>query len=647
MLAGSEKTVPIIVSDLREQGIPALELKNDAQIIPRTVYVRTGSLSGGFDYPDIKCAAITQMKAINGKKKSTKKRKKGEEIKSLSDISSGDLVVHSMYGIGKFAGIKNLETNGVTKDYITIKYAGSDVLYVPVTQLDLVSKYIGPKDDSGVKLNKLNSMEWHRTRSRVKSAVKDMAEELTKLYAQRQMAKGFAFSEDNDWQNDFEERFDYQETDDQLRSIAEIKEDMQKPAPMDRLLCGDVGFGKTEVALRAAFKCMLDSKQAAILVPTTVLAWQHYQTAIKRFEHFPIKVELLSRFRKPREQKEILRELKRGTIDLIIGTHRLVQKDVEFKDLGLVIIDEEQRFGVAHKEKFKESFKGVDVLTLSATPIPRTLNMAMSGIRDMSVIEEPPQDRHPVQTYVIEHNDGVVAQAISKELRRGGQVYYIHNRIETIERTAAKIHELLPDARIGIAHGQISENELSEIWRQLIDHEIDILICTTLIETGVDVPNVNTLIIEDADRLGLSQLYQLRGRVGRSNRRAFAYFTFRRGKVLTEIASKRLNAIKEFTQFGSGFRIALRDLEIRGAGSVLSGRQHGHMEAVGYDMYLRLLNEAIAEQKGEAMPHSPEDCLVDISIDAFIPEKSMRLVMDYQLQLILQMKISAQKQRHL
>ena len=619
VLAGSEKTIPIIVSDLREKGLPALELKDDAQLLPRTIYVRTGSLSGGFDYPDIKCASITQMKAMSAKKKA-KKRKKGEEIKSLSDINAGDLVVHSMYGIGKFAGIKNLETNGVTKDYITIKYAGSDVLYVPVTQLDLVSRYIGPRDDSSVKLNKLNSTEWHRTRSRVKSAVKDMAEELTKLYAQRQLAKGHAFSDDNDWQRDFEERFDYQETDDQLRSISEIKEDMQKPVPMDRLLCGDVGFGKTEVALRAAFKCMLDSKQVAILVPTTVLAWQHYQTAIKRFEHFPIKVELLSRFRKPKEQQAIIRELKRGTVDIIIGTHRLGQKDVEFKDLGLVIIDEEQRFGVAHKEKFKETFKGVDVLTLSATPIPRTLNMAMSGIRDMSVIEEPPQDRHPVQTYVIEHNDGVVAQAIAKELRRGGQVYYIHNRIDTIQRTASKLHQLLPEARIAVAHGQISETELSEIWRQLIDHEIDILVCTTLIETGVDVPNVNTLIIEDADKLGLSQLYQLRGRVGRSNRRAFAYFTFRRGKVLTEIASKRLNAIKEFTQFGSGFRIALRDLEIRGAGSILSGRQHGHMEAVGYDMYLRLLNEAIAEQKGEVLPYSPEDCLVDISIDAFIPE---------------------------
>ena len=389
---------------------------------------------------------------------------------------------------------------------------------------------------------------------------------------------------------------------------------------MDRLLCGDVGFGKTEVALRAAFKAMLDGKQVAILVPTTVLAWQHYQTAVKRFEHFPIKVELLSRFRKPKEQKAIIRELGRGAVDLIIGTHRLVQKDVAFKSLGLAIIDEEQRFGVATKEKFKELFKGVDVLTLSATPIPRTLNMALSGIRDMSVINEAPLDRHPVQTYVIEYNVGVIAQAISKELRRGGQVYYIHNRIQSIDLTVSRLQELLPDVRFGIAHGKIDEDELSEIWRQLVDREIDVLVCTTLIETGVDVPNVNTLIIEDADRMGLSQLYQLRGRVGRSNRRAFAYFTFRRGKVLSEIAQKRLDAIREFTQFGSGFHIAMRDLEIRGAGSVLSGKQHGHMEAVGYDMYIRLLNEAIAEQKGEAPPPSPEDCLVDISIDAFIPE---------------------------
>lgn len=621
VLAGSEKTSPIIIKDLIEAGISAEELKANSQIMEGKVYIKTGCLTAGFDYPDIKCAAITQMKAMNAKGKKRKaKHKAGEEIRSLSDIHSGDLVVHSMYGIGRFQGIKNMEVSGVKKDYITIKYAGTDMLYVPVTQLDLVSRYVGPRDDSGVKLNKLNSMEWTKTRNRVRSSVKDMAKELTKLYAQRKQAKGFAFSPDNDWQREFEERFDYQETDDQLRCIEEIKEDMQSPQPMDRLLCGDVGFGKTEVALRAAFKCMLDGKQAAILVPTTVLAWQHFQTAIKRFEHFPIKVELLSRFRTPKQAEAIIRELKRGTVDLIIGTHRLVQKDVMFKDLGLVIIDEEQRFGVAHKEKFKEMFKGVDVLTLSATPIPRTLNMALSGIRDMSVIEEAPMDRHPIQTYVIEHNEGVIVQAINKELRRGGQVYYIHNRVDTITMTAAILQERIPEARIAIAHGQMPEQELSEIWRQVVEQEIDILVCTTLIETGVDVPNANTLIIEDADRLGLSQLYQLRGRVGRSNRRAFAYFTFRRGKVLTEIAAKRLDAIREFTQFGSGFHIAMRDLEIRGAGSILNGRQHGHMEAVGYDMYIRLLNEAIAEEKGEALPTSPEDCLVDIAIDAFIPE---------------------------
>ena len=621
VFAGSEKTLPILVNDLRNSNIPADILTNKSEVKQGLVYVTYGNASGGFEYPEIKCAMITGQKIRSPKKRPKRKYKKGEEIKNLSDISNGDLVVHSLYGIGRFSGIQKLETNGVTKDYIKINYAGTDILYVPVTQLDLVSRYIGPRDDANIKLNKLNSLEWQKTRKRVKTAVKDMADELIKLYAKRQMSKGFAFSPDNDWQADFEERFEYQETDDQLRSVNEIKEDMQKAVPMDRLLCGDVGFGKTEVALRACFKCMLDSKQCVILAPTTVLAWQHYQTAVKRFEHFPVKIELLSRFRTPKQQKEIIKDLKRGVIDMVIGTHRLVQKDVEFKNLGLAVIDEEQRFGVAHKERFKEMFSGIDILTLSATPIPRTLNMAMSGIRDMSVIEEPPQDRYPVQTYVIEHNDGVVANAISKELRRGGQVYYIHNRIETIDRCVSRLQKLLPDARIGAAHGQIGENELSEIWRQLIDKEIDILVCTTLIETGVDVPNVNTLIIEDADRLGLSQLYQLRGRVGRSNRRAFAYFTFRRGKVLTEIASKRLNAIREFTQFGSGFRIALRDLEIRGAGSILSGKQHGHMEAVGYDMYLRLLNEAIAEQKGEALPLSPEDCLVDIAIDAYIPEK--------------------------
>jgi transcription-repair coupling factor (superfamily II helicase) len=483
----------------------------------------------------------------------------------------------------------------------------------------MVSKYIGPRDDSGVKLNKLSSGEWQKTRSNVKRAVKDMAHELIALYAKREKSVGFAFYPDDEIQHDFEERFPYVETDDQLTSIAEIKADMERPRPMERLLCGDVGFGKTEVALRAAMKCVLSGKQCAILAPTTVLAYQHYQTALRRFEHFPVNIELLSRYRSPKQQEEIIKKLKQGRIDLIIGTHKIIQKSVVFKDLGLAIIDEEQRFGVAHKEKFKESFTGVDVLMLSATPIPRTLNMAMSGIRDMSVIEEPPQDRYPVQTYVIEYNMGTVVQAIVRELRRGGQVYYIHNRVETIQACASRLQELLPEARIAVAHGQMSEDDMSDIWEQLVEHDVDILVCTTIIETGVDVPNVNTLIIEDSDRFGLSQLYQLRGRVGRSNRRGYAYFTYQRDKVLTEIATKRLNAMREFTQFGSGFRIALRDLEIRGAGSILGGRQHGHMEAVGYDMYLQLLSEAISEEKGEQPEKIPE-CLVDIQIDAHIPE---------------------------
>ena len=619
VLGGSEKTASIIVSDLCEQGLSAQLLADDSEILSSKVYVKPGSVSGGFEYADSKLALLTQVKTLRAKKKQ-KRHKKGDEIKALSDISAGDYVVHSMYGIGKFTGITKLQTNGVTKDYITVKYHGTDVLYVPVTQLDLLSRYIGAGEEDNVKLNKLNTADWNRTKQKAKKAVEDMAQELIELYAKRQMSKGFAFSGDNDWQRDFEERFDYNETDDQLRSAEEIKEDMQKSVPMDRLLCGDVGFGKTEVALRAAFKCVLDSKQCAILVPTTVLAWQHYQSAIRRFEHFPVTIELLSRFRTPKQQQAIIKKLKSGEVDIVIGTHRLVQKDIEFKDLGLAIVDEEQRFGVRHKERFKEMFSGIDMLTLSATPIPRTLNMAMSGIRDMSVIEEPPQDRYPVQTYVIEHNDAVIAQAISKELRRGGQVYYIHNRIDNIFTCADRLQKLLPEARIAVAHGRLDEKELSEIWRQLIDCEIDVLICTTIIETGVDVANVNTLIIEDADRLGLSQLYQLRGRVGRSNRRAFAYFTFRRGKSLSEVAEKRLNAIREFTQFGSGFRIALRDLEIRGAGSVLSARQHGHIEAVGYEMYMRLLNEAIAQARGEELPPTSEDCLVDVSINAFIPD---------------------------
>lgn len=621
LVAGSEKTLPIVKQDIEKMGFPCSIVTEQTEAEHGRVCLMSGSFSGGFEYPETKTVMITQGRAMNsGVKKRKKKKNKSEEIRSLADIQEGDLVVHSGHGIGRFIGIRKLEFDGVTKDYITIQYAGTDKLYIPVTQLDLVSKYIGPRDDSGVKLNKLSSGEWQRTRGNVKRAVKDMAHELIALYAKREQSKGFAFYPDDEIQHDFEERFPYVETDDQLQSIAEIKADMERPRPMERLLCGDVGFGKTEVALRASMKCVLAGKQCAILVPTTVLAWQHYQTALRRFEGFPVNIELLSRYRTPKQQTEILKKLKSGRIDLLIGTHKIIQKNVVFKDLGLAIIDEEQRFGVAHKEKFKETFSGVDVLTLSATPIPRTLNMAMSGIRDMSVIEEPPQDRYPVQTYVIEYNIGTLVQAIVRELRRGGQVYYIHNRVETIQACASRLKELLPDARVAYAHGQMSEDEMSDIWEQLVEHEIDILVCTTIIETGVDVPNVNTLIIEDADRFGLSQLYQLRGRVGRSNRRGYAYFTFKKDKVLTEIASKRLDAMREFTQFGSGFRIALRDLEIRGAGSILGGRQHGHMEAVGYDMYLRLLSEAIAEEKGEQPEKIPE-CLVDIQIDAHIPEK--------------------------
>lgn len=453
-----------------------------------------------------------------------------------------------------------------------------------------------------------------------------MADQLIALYSKRQNSPGYAFSPDIDMQSDFERRFEYDETSDQLRAIDEIKGDMEKPYPMDRLLCGDVGFGKTEVALRAAFKCAADGKQCAILVPTTILAYQHYRTILKRFDGFPVEIEMLSRFRTPKEQEKILKNLKRGSLDIIVGTHRLVSKDVKFKDLGLLIVDEEQRFGVAQKEKLKELFPTVDVLTLSATPIPRTLNMAMTGIRDMSVIEEAPQDRYPVQTYVIEHDIGILCEAMEKELRRGGQVYYLHNRVESIESTAAKIKEMMPSARIAVAHGRMGEEELSEIWRDLLEGDIDILVCTTIIETGVDVPNCNTLIIEDADRLGLAQLHQIRGRVGRSTRRASAYFTFKRGKELSEIANRRLSAIREYTEFGSGFKIAMRDLEIRGAGNVLGAQQHGHMEAVGYDMYLQLLGEAVEEEKGEKPISRKKECLIDMQIDAHIPDNYIKSI---------------------
>ncbi len=621
VLAGTKKAGENLAEVLSEKGYPAHFSQTLEKCEKGKIYITEGLLSSGIEYTEesfiLYSRALTYSKSV----KRRKTPKNAQQIYSLSDLTAGDYVVHSTHGIGLFKGIHKIDVQGVVKDYIKIEYAKGDMLYVPVTQLDLVAKYIGPREESRVKLNKLGSSDWQKAKSRVKSAVKDMAKELIVLYSQRMQAEGFAFSKDGEWQRDFETAFEFDETADQLRCCKEIKSDMEKKAPMDRLLCGDVGFGKTEVALRAAFKCVSDSKQCALLCPTTILAWQHYQTVLKRFDTYPVRVELLSRFRTKKQQEEILKKLKRGEIDMIIGTHRLVQKDVEFRDLGLVIIDEEQRFGVAHKERFKEVCKNVDVLTLSATPIPRTLNMAMSGIRDMSVIEEAPLDRKPVQTYVLEHDNAVIYEAIRRELRRGGQVFYLHNNTETIVSKANKIAEAIPEANVAVGHGKMSENELSEVWRKMLEQEVNVLVCTTIIETGVDLPNANTLIIENADRFGLSQLHQIRGRVGRSPRRAYAYFTFNGGKVLSEISTKRLNAIREFTEFGSGFKIAMRDLELRGAGNLLGAKQHGHMEDVGYDMYLKLLNDAVQEEKGEKQADTVEkDCLIDIMVQAHIPE---------------------------
>ena len=618
--AGSEKSAEILNEDLSRAGFKTMYLKEVKGLPARGVVITVGGLSSGFEIPELKFLFITHRHQSQNVKKRTASRNKNA-YNSLEELKFGDYVVHASHGIGIFDGINRITTGGVTKDYIKIKYAKGDVLYVPVTQLDLVSKYIGAAEEGTVKLHKLGGEQWQKTRRRVKGAVKEMAKQLTALYAKRLSVKGHAFSQDTDLQNDFERRFEYEETEDQLRSINEIKNDMERAVPMDRLLCGDVGFGKTEVALRAAFKCASEGKQCAVLVPTTILAWQHYNTILRRFGEMPLEVRMLSRFVSAKAQQKTLNELRRGSVDLVVGTHRLISKDVEFKDLGLVIIDEEQRFGVAQKEKLKEKYPTVDVLTLSATPIPRTLNMAMSGLRDLSSIDEAPGDRHPVQTYVLEQNNGVILEAIRKELRRGGQVYYLHNRVETIERVAYRLKEALPDANIAVAHGKMSEEQLSEVWKKLVEQEIDVLVCTTIIETGVDVPTANTLIIEDADHFGLSQLHQLRGRVGRSARRAYAYFCYRQGKGLSEIATKRLDAIREYTEFGSGFKIAMRDLEIRGAGSILGAEQHGNMEAVGYDMYLKLLNRAMDEEKG-IVPEQTDDaeCLVDLNISAHIPE---------------------------
>ena len=621
LLAGTERAAAGLCRDLRDKG---LTVTSDAAApaAPGLVQVLPGHLSAGCQFPFARYAVLTGRALGESGTARQKKRKKAKDaLNSLTEITPGDLVVHQNHGIGRYAGIQRMAVQGVTKDYLRIEYDKKDVLYVPVTQLDLLSRYTAPGDSDNVKLSRLGGGEWTRTRRKVKAATEAMAKELIELYARRKQAAGYAFPPDDTWQGDFEQRFPYEETPDQLTCAAEIKHDMEQPWPMDRLLCGDVGVGKTEVALRAAFKCVMGGKQCAILAPTTILAWQHFNTATARMEAFPIRIGLLSRYRSAREQKETIRGLKDGTVDIVVGTHRLLSDDVKFRDLGLVIIDEEQRFGVKHKEKLKENFIGVDMLTLSATPSPRTLNMALSGIRDMSTIEQPPFERQPIETYVLEYDEGIVAEAIRRELGRGGQVYYLHNRVETIEQCAARVGKLVPGARIGIAHGKMTEEQISSVWQQLLDNEIDVLVCTTLIETGVDVRNCNTLIIENADRMGLSQLYQIRGRVGRSNRKAYAYFTFQRDKVLTEVAAKRLSAIREFTSFGSGFRIAMRDLQIRGAGSLLGHSQHGHMEAVGYELYVKMLNQAIAAAKGEAPPPDKSDCLVDITVDAYLPEE--------------------------
>ncbi len=577
--------------------------------------------------PDGKTGAISTAAIRSRKQKAMAekaKKKNTKTILSFNDLEVGDVVVHETYGIGRYTGIENLTTAGVSRDYIGIQYAGTDKLFIPVEKMDMVSKYIGAHADDGmIKLSKLGTDYWNRTKARTRAVVKEMAKDLIKLYAERMRRPGHAFAPDDDFQRDFEAAFEYEETAGQLAAIEDIKADMERPVPMDRLLCGDVGYGKTEVAIRAAFKAVAEGKQVAVLVPTTILALQHFQTFTRRMRAFSVNVDMISRFKTPKEQDLTLRRLARGDVDIIVGTHRLLGNDIAFRDLGLLIVDEEQRFGVAQKEKLKQLCGNIDVLTLSATPIPRTLNMAMGGIRDISILDEAPMDRLPVQTYVLEHDDMIIHEAIRKELRRGGQVFYLHNVVETIHDVAASIAKAVPDARIVTAHGKMDKEELEDIWEKMLTGEIDILVCTTIIETGVDVPNANTLIVDCADRMGLSQLHQLRGRVGRSSRRAYAYFTYRPGKALTEIAEKRLGAIREYAEFGAGFRIALRDMEIRGTGNLLGAQQHGHMEAVGYDLYIKLLNEAVLEERGEKVPEKKE-CSVTVAVSAYLPESYVR-----------------------
>ena len=620
LVCNSRTRAARIVADLEELGTQSYFSEDyDKEIMPGTVMVTYGNIHRGFEYPLIGFVIITENDIFTSRtRKKQKKKYEGRSIAGFNELNVGDYVVHEMHGLGVYKGIEKITVEGVEKDYIKIEYAGNSNLYVLATQLDRLQKYAASDTEKKPKLNKLGSVEWNKTKAKVHGAVEEIAKDLVELYSIRQNQKGYAFGPDTVWQKEFEEMFPYEETDDQLNAIADTKADMESTRIMDRLICGDVGYGKTEVAIRAAFKAVQEGKQVAYLVPTTILAQQHFNTFEQRMKNFPLKVAQLSSFRTNKEIKETLADLKKGFVDVVIGTHRLLSKDVEFKDLGLLIIDEEQRFGVAHKEKIKKLKNNIDVLTLSATPIPRTLHMSLVGIRDMSVLEEPPVDRVPIQTFVTEHNDEMIREAINRELARGGQVYYVYNRVRSIDEAAAHIQELVPQANVAFAHGQMEKRELEKIMVDFINGDIDVLISTTIIETGMDISNVNTMIIEDADKFGLSQLYQLRGRVGRSNRTAYAFLLYRRDRMLTEVAEKRLSVIREFSDFGSGFKIAMKDLEIRGAGNVLGKSQHGHMAAVGYDLYCKMLNEAVNDLKGIKNEYSFETN-VDLSVDAYIP----------------------------
>ena len=623
VLSASGTRAERLCQDLQDYEIPAFYSRDlSHELLPGEVMIGKGTLRKGFEYPNLRFVVMTEGDIFGGVKKKRKKRVKryeGAAIHSFNDLKIGDYVVHENHGLGIYEGIEKIEVDHITKDYLKVAYAGGSNLYIPATSLEVLQKYAGSDAAKVPKLNKLNSPEWKKTKSRVKGAVKEIAQELVDLYAKRQAKQGHAFEKDTVWQREFEEVFPYEETEDQLHAIEDTKKDMESIKAMDRLICGDVGYGKTEIAIRAAFKAVMDGKQVAVLVPTTILAGQHYNTFVQRMRDYSVEVGMLSRLRTPKENRETVEKLRKGAIDIVIGTHRLLAKDVVYKDLGLLIVDEEQRFGVTHKEKLKQLKNDIDVLTLTATPIPRTLHMSLVGIRDMSVLEEPPVDRMPIQTFVMEKNDEIVREAILRELGRGGQVYYVYNRVANMDIIAGEVQKLVPEAIVAYAHGQMNERELERTMFAFVNGEIDALVSTTIVETGLDIPNVNTIIIDEADKLGLSQLYQLRGRVGRSNRTAYAFLMYKRDKMLKEVAEKRLAAIKEFTELGSGFKISMRDLEIRGAGNLLGARQHGHMEAVGYDLYCKMLNEAVKRLKGEKVENDEFETNIDLKMDAFIP----------------------------